>query len=70
VKEVQSLVGKLQHATRVVKQGRTFMRCMFELLKGMKKSQQFLRLNLVFKSDLMWWHVFMDQGNRVVKMSD
>ena len=49
VKEVESLVGKLQHAARVIRPGWTFMRCMFELLKGVRKGQRFVRLNLAFK---------------------
>ena len=34
LRDLQSLVGKLQHACKVVRPGRTFLRCMFELLKG------------------------------------
>ena len=33
-KDVQSLVGKLQQASKVIRSGRTFLRKMFELLKG------------------------------------
>ena len=61
LKELESLVGKLQHACKVVRPGRTFLRRMFELIKGAKKGQRFLRLNSAFKSDLAWWHLFMAQ---------
>ena len=63
LKELKSLVGKLQHACKVVRPGRTFMRYMFELMKGARKGQRFLRLNSAFKSDLAWWHLFMEQWN-------
>ena len=37
--ELQSLVGELQQANKVVRSGRTFSRQMFELLKGIGKKQ-------------------------------
>ena len=39
VRELQSLVGKLQHACKVVCPGRTFLRQMLELLRGLGKHQ-------------------------------
>ena len=39
LKELESLMGKLQHAYKVVKPGRTFMWHMFELMKGARKGQ-------------------------------
>ncbi len=70
IKELQSLVGKLQHACKVVRPGRTFLRRMFELMKGSRKSQRFVRLNASFRSDLMWWHRFMATWNGVAMMAD
>ena len=63
--ELQSLVDKLQHACKVVPPGRSFLRRMFTLLKGLPKKQQFVRLNKVFHSDLLWWHLFLDTWNGV-----
>lgn len=57
-KDLQSLTGKLQHAAKVVRPGRTFMRRMFDLLKGVPRKQQFIRLSTAFRSDLIWWHVY------------
>ena len=45
VKELESLVGKLQHASKVIQPGQTFMRRMFELLRGTRRGQRFVRLN-------------------------
>ena len=70
VKDLQSLVGKLQHASRVVRPGRTFLRRMFDLLKGIPQKQQFVRLNTSFRSDLMWWHTFLESWNGVSMMRD
>jgi len=70
VKDLQSLVGKLQHACKVVRPGRTFLHRMFELLRGVGKKQQFVRLNASFKLDLWWWHVFLGTWNGVAMMEN
>ena len=56
-RELQSLVGKLQHACKVVKPGRSFLRRMFELLAGVHKDHHHIRLNTSFRSDLVWWDI-------------
>ena len=70
VKELQSLAGKLQHACKVVHPGRIFLRRVFELLRGVGKRQQFVRLNASFKSDLWWWHCYLDSWNGVAMMEN
>ena len=64
-RDLQSLVGKLQHACKVVRPGRSFLRRMFELLKGVLRKQHFIRLNKSFHSDLRWWQLFLDSWNGV-----
>ena len=66
--ELRSLVGKLQHACKVVRPGRSFLRQMFELLKATAKKQHFIRLNRSFRSDLAWWHLFLESWNGVTMM--
>ena len=65
----QSLVGLLQHAAKVVKPGRAFMRRLHSLLSysgGMNHtSNQFIRLNMHARADILWWHVFASQWNGV-----
>ena len=61
-KELQSLIGKLQHACKVVRAGRTFLRRMFALLSVADRSHHHIRLNVAFKSDLMWWHTSCPTG--------
>ena len=56
-------MGKLQHACKVVKPGRTFLRGIFEVLWGVAKRHHHVRLNHAFCSDLMWWHTFLDVWN-------
>lgn len=66
--DLQSLVGKLQHACKVVRPGRSFLCRMFELLRGTAKKQLFIRLNRSFHSDLRWWHLFLESWNGVAMM--
>ena len=65
VKDLQSLVVSLSHACEVVHTGRTFLRRMLELLKGCKKNQQGVCLNLSFLSDLVWWNLFLEDWNGI-----
>ena len=64
-KELESLVGKLAHACKVVRPGKTFLRRMFELLSGARQPHHHLRLNVAFRSDLMWWVLFLKTWNGV-----
>ena len=64
-KELESVVGKLVHASRVVRPGKTFLRHLFELLSGVRKAHHHVRLGAVARSDLLWWCTFMEQWNGV-----
>ena len=62
-KEILSLVGVLQHATRVVRPGRTFVARMYQTAAKVKELNYFTRLNLEFRSDLYWWYTFITNWN-------
>ena len=64
-KEMESLVGKLVFASRVVKPGKTFLRRMFQLLSGIRQSHHHVRLNTQFRSDLQWWATFLKTWNGI-----
>ena len=64
-RELESLIGSLNHACSVVRCGKTFLRRMFELLAVAHKSHHFLRLNVSFKSILKWWERFLAPLNGV-----
>lgn len=69
--ELRSLVGKLQHACKVVRPGRSFLRRMFDLLKGARpRHQPFVRLNAAFRSDLAWWQAFLASWNGVSMLDE
>lgn len=67
-KELESLVGLLNHACKVVRPGRSFLRRMFDLLHAVhrpRNSTTPIRLNRGFRSDLAWWRMFVAQWNGV-----
>ena len=63
--DLESLVGRLCHASRVVKPGKTFMRRLFEALSGVRRSHHHIRLGPAIRSDILWWHTFMAEWNGV-----
>lgn len=67
-KELESLIGMLCHACRVVRSGRSFLRRMIDLLHSQKRSPNSkvpIRLNAGFKADVAWWQEFIVQWNGV-----
>ena len=65
IQDLESLVGKLQHACKVVRPGRTFLCRMIELLKGQPRGQQFVYLGMPFRSELRRWHMFLDSWSGI-----
>ena len=58
-RELESLIGLLNHACKVVRPGRTFLRRMIDLLSatgrtGLGHSHHHIRLNREFRADLAW----------------
>ena len=67
-RQLESLVGTLNHACKVVRCGRSFLRRMLDLLKGspVRPRHPFqIRLNRAFRSDLIWWRMFAKSWNGV-----
>ena len=62
-RDILSLVGLLQHATKVVKCGRTFTARMYATAAKVKELHYYTRLNKEFRSDLAWWHAFVQHWN-------
>ena len=53
-RELESLLGHLQHTASVVQPGRTFVRRLIELLRVARSRVSWVRLNSSTRSDLMW----------------
>jgi hypothetical protein len=64
-----SLIGNLQHASSVVRPGRTFLRRMIDLSKRQVHMDSHLRLNAEFRADVQWWATFLDAWNCVSVIS-
>ena len=62
-REILSLIGKLAHACKVVRPGRTFLRRMIQTAASRSKLDHWIRLDQEFRSDLSWWILFLDAWN-------
>ena len=63
-RELESLIGILNHACKVIRPGRSFLRRMIDLLQQCRKAHH-IRLNHNFRSDLQWWSTFAATWNGV-----
>ena len=69
-RELKSLAGYLNHACKVIRPGRRFLRGVFGLLSQFHKQDHMIRLNTAFRADMEWWHVFASSWNGVSLMRD
>ena len=61
--ELQSLIGTLQFACRVVVPSRAFLQRMINLTRGVTKPHHHIKLNSSFHKDVAMWLVFLEQWN-------
>ena len=61
--ELQSLIGTLQFACKVVVPGRTFLQRAIQLTRGVPSRFHHIRLNKEFFKDLDMWKVFLANWN-------
>ncbi len=61
-RELESLIGALQHVCEVIVPGRSFLRRAIALLSVARKKHHPIHLNEV-RDDLAWWSVFAAQWN-------
>lgn len=57
-RELESLIGTLHYACKVIRPGRSFLRRAISLLSIVKQRHHHIRLNAEFRSDMMWWKMF------------
>ena len=65
LKELQSLIGTLQFACRVVGPGRAFLQRIISLTKGITNSRWHIKLNGEFREDISMWLNFLNHWNGV-----
>ena len=64
--KLESLLGHLNHACSVVKPGRSFIGRLIGLLTdARRKHRHFIRMNAQARSDIRWWHVFLESWNGI-----
>ena len=61
--ELQSCIGLLNFACSVVTPGRTFLRRLIDLTKGLQRPYHYRNLNNEARSDLQAWSLFLDHFN-------
>ena len=64
-RDLQSLIGLLNHAASVIGPGRTFMRGLIDALHFASASHHWLRLNHTARADLHWWALFAEHWNGI-----
>ena len=63
--ELQSLIGDLHHAAKVVWLGQTFLHCMIDLFCCFRSRDHPIHFNQEFHLDLLWWHQFFEDWDCV-----
>ena len=69
-RELLSLIGVLQYASKVVHPGCSFLRRMIDLSMVAQEPHHHIRLNVSFRSDLEWWATFLPLWNGVAILRD
>ena len=64
-KELESWIGHLVHACKVIRSGRSFLHRMLDLLHTHNHTNPQINLSRGFKADLAWWQEFSMQWNGV-----
>ena len=63
LQELQSLIGNLNFACKVISPGRPFLQRMIGLTRGVKKPHYHIKLTTGFYKDIEMWSLFIDQWN-------
>jgi len=70
-RDLESMVGLLQHAASVVRPGHHFVRRIIEEMVKVKKRNHHVCLNEETKSDLLWWwYIFLERWNGVGQLRE
>ena len=58
--ELELVLGLLQHVAKIVRAYRRFVRQIIEVKMSVWDRDRFIRLNADIRSDLLWWHNFIE----------
>ena len=62
-RDLLSLIGVLQHASKAVRQGRSFVRRLINLSMSVESLDRYVRLNVLARSDIHWWFEYASLWN-------
>ena len=65
LQELQSLIGTLNFACKVIPPGRPFLQRIIHLARGVKKTHHHIKLTTGFYKDIEMWKMFIDQWNGI-----
>ena len=65
LRDLQSLIGTLQFACRVISPGRPFMQRIINLTRGIRRPGHIISLSPEFRKDILMWQLFLDNWNGV-----
>ena len=68
--ELQSILGRLNFACKVIKPGRCFMRRLYDLTCGKIERHHYVKLNAESRADLETWSCFLSQYNGKTILTD
>ena len=69
-RELQSLTGLLQFATKVIRPGRPFLRQLYAMQSIGSHPGHHIRLNAAARADIMWWYLFAEEWNGISMLWD
>lgn len=69
-RELQSIIGKLSFACKVVPAGRIFLRRLIDLSTSVRRSHHHISITSEARKDFDWWHRFLPSWNGVAMMLD
>ena len=64
-RELQSLTGLLQFATKIVHPGKPFLRQLYAMQNIGSHPEHHVRLNSSARADILWWHMFTADWNGI-----
>ena len=70
VREMQSVIGYLCFICKVIEPGRTYLRRMFDVLKGNPRPHHYVRISKEVQLDLDMWMEFLRKHNGVTLLSE
>ena len=64
-RELQVLLGHLNHAATVVPAGKSFLRHLINAMSQLRQQSHLTRLNTLCRSDIIWWLSFVERWNGI-----